>query len=120
MGRMELIVIVLALIGFAAMIYVPLIWLFWRTLNNLAVVTAGDKRASDRERRDVHDMLMRMIEAQGVGPHLAMQQHATERMERMALETSLQRDEIKAAQPAAGPVPVTGSPYTDDETLAIE
>ena len=118
----QILMAVLGLIGFAGMIYIPLILLVVRMQQTLNRVTAGSHRETDRERRDLQDMMMRMIESQGVGPTLAMQQHATERMERMRLETSLQRDEVKipvhTGVPPQGLSP-DGEP-TDDVIFGLE
>ena len=112
--------IVLALIGFAGMIYIPMVWLLVRTLNTLTRVSGGSHRESDRERRDMHDMLLKSLENQSVGPTLAMQQHGMERLERMRMETSLQRDELRSERPVPGGQAPSGGETTDDVTLALE
>lgn len=117
----DMALVVIGLIGFGGMIYIPMVWLLVRTLNTLSRVSGGTHRESDRERRDLHDMLMKCLENQSVGAALAMQQHATERMERLHLETSLQREEIRneRAQAQGGQAPVDGE-TTDDVTLGLE
>jgi len=114
------VIIVLALIGFAGMIYVPLVWLLMRTLNTVTRVSGGAHREADRERRDMYDMLMKCIENQSVGPTLAMQQHGMERLERMRMETSLQRDEIRTESAVPGGQAPIGGETTNDITLALE
>lgn len=117
----ELALLVLALIGLAGTVVVPLVWLLARTMSTLTRVTAGSHREIDRERRDMHDMLMRCLENQS-NPATSMMQHATERMERMRLETSLQRDEIRSEQrPVDGAqVAYGGQEAASDITLALE
>lgn len=113
-------VIVAGLIGFAGMIVIPLVWLLSRTMSTLTRVSGGAHRELDRERRDMHDILMRCLENQAVGPTHAMQQHATERMERMRLETSLQREELRNEQAFPGGQAPIGGETTQDVTLAID
>ena len=115
------ITIVLSLIGFAGMIYIPLIVLLVKSQQSLHRVAGGAHREADRERRDMYDMLKRMVETSTVNPSMAMQQHATERMERMSLETSLMRDEVRNERPVPnGPSPQNYGGVTDDVTLSID
>ena len=116
----ETVIVVFGLIGFAGMVVIPLVWLLARTMGTLTRVSGGAQRELDRERRDIHDMLMKCLENQSVGPTHAMQQHATERMERMRLETSLQREELRQEQPRYGGQVPDGGETTDDITLALE
>lgn len=109
--------LVLGLIGFAGMIYIPIIVLLVKANNTVARISASNYRETDRDRRDLHALLMRMIEKNNVNPVHAMQVHANERLEQARLETSLQREEMRPIPPRE-PGPQDGGP-TDDVTLAM-
>jgi hypothetical protein len=113
-------ILVIGMIGLAGMVNVPVIWLLARTLGTLSRVTGGQHRESDRERRDTHNMLMRFLETQQVNPTHAMQQHAMERMEQMAHETSLEREAIRRENPEPPPPAPPADPRTQDVTLALD
>jgi len=103
----------------AAMIYIPMVLVVIRGQQTLARVCGAAYRENDRERRDMHDLVEKLLEKNTVNPVMAMQQHGHERAERQSLDTSLQREELKS-HPEQGSAFSTPVEVTDDITLAME
>lgn len=106
------------LVGLVGVIFIPMIILLMRGQRTIADVSGARMREEDRIRRDLYDSLSRMIEKNTVAPVHAMQQHSLERMERVRMDTSLQREEVK--QPPPQVIRTPGNPPVDDVTLAME
>lgn len=114
----EQIILLLCVAGLVGLIHIPAVVLVMRAQRALVDSAGARFREEDRARRDLYDTLLRLMEKQECHPTHAMQQHASERMERMRMETSLQREEVR--QPRETPPPAQGGGPVEDMVLAMD
>lgn len=70
--------------------------LAWKAINEMARCGAGGLRATERERRDQANMVMRLIEKSTLDPQVAARCHAQERHEETRMATGVERAAVQA------------------------
>lgn len=84
-----------------ALIFVALVALLWRQTLTLGKLAGINTRAQDRERRDLHHMIQRLLEKRDANDGLEMTRiHARERAEQMRLDAKVEEN---AERPPAAP-----------------
>lgn len=96
-----------------ALVFVGLVALIWRQTLTLGKLAGINTRAQDRERRDLHQMIQRLLEKRDATDGLEMARlHRLERTEQVRLDA---RVEESAEHPSTPKTPKTDDFCTADQ-----